>query len=103
MKKAIVLLLALVLVFGLCACTDTTQSILGERNESDEALDTPTYAMILHFTINPVFHIYWDKEQTILSVEAENEDAGYKEGYHKGKFPGEERSEHTEIALVYAV
>jgi len=75
MKKAIVLLLALVLVFGLCACTDTTQSILGERNESDEALDAPTYAMILHFTINPVFHIYLDKEQTILSVEAENEDA----------------------------
>ncbi len=78
MKKIIALLMAITLIFTLCACSksdtslDTSSSIPADTQAFVKPKD---YASVLLITINPQFNLYLDKEGVVLAVEALNEDA----------------------------
>ena len=69
------LVLALALVLFSCG-KDTTSSVGTSSEDSTESFVKPEqYASVLLVTINPQFRLYLDENQTVLAVEAVNEDA----------------------------
>lgn len=76
MKKRISMILALLLMLGLCAC-DSESGINSPApnggNNSGETAQSKT--ITVYVTINPEFSLTLDGKMTILAVEAVNEDA----------------------------
>lgn len=78
MKKILALLMAITLLFSLCACKKDGDVL--SNNESDvtetvEFVKPEDYATVIGLKINPEFELYLDKEDNLLALNAVNEDA----------------------------
>lgn len=74
MKKMITLLLVITLLV-LCSCTGTPHNGGSPQNQLENGSENPEGTMVLRFAINPEFSLCLDEAKTVLSAEAENEDA----------------------------
>lgn len=75
MKKFLWLVLAVSLVLGCVACTQSEPPVLEDEGNEPAFVKPENYASVLEVTINPVFRLYLDEAGVVLAVEALNDDA----------------------------
>ena len=78
MKRFFPLLLALMLVFSLCACgknAGNDDSNAGSTPGTDTFTPPANYVTVMTITINPQFRLYLDANDQVLAVEPVNDDA----------------------------
>ncbi len=78
MKKILALLMAITLLFSLCACNQDTEGVSSNEpdvSSSDDFVKPENYAAVIGLTINPEFEIYIDGDENLLALNAVNDDA----------------------------
>ena len=78
MKRILALLMAITLLFSLCACKKDGEVLSNNESDIKDSADfvkPENYAAIIGLKINPEFELYIDDDEKLLALNAVNDDA----------------------------